>query len=208
MILIGNLWWRMCMTLRGVHEVKLAAYPGQVFRWWKCFRRTGIWCHLSASFIIYSFWDAILSTDSCRLFLQVRNGVSLPSFLKDFLVPIIRAGQQLQVLIKLFEFCKYIAPGINTYDDFLPCWKGFSDPSRTSPLSFSKWNIEELILARNNYYNKMQEKLEEVSAKLEFRYHQVIQLFLQFWCMQWENTFLFNVKRSKWAFWLAFVIIE
>lgn len=106
---------------------------------------------------------------------QVRSGVSLPSFLKDFLAPIIRAGQQLQVLIKLFEFCKYIAPGINTYDEFLPCWKGFSDPSYTSPLTFSKGSIEELVLGRNSYYNKMQEKLEEISAKLEFRYHQVMQ---------------------------------
>ncbi|KAK4762531.1 hypothetical protein SAY86_008299 [Trapa natans] len=104
---------------------------------------------------------------------QVRKGVSLPDFLKDFLVPIIRAGQQLQVLIKLFEFCKYVAPGIHTYDDFLPCWKGFSDLSHTSLLSFSKQNIEELILARKNYYSRMQEKLEEISAKLEFRYHQV-----------------------------------
>ncbi|PKI40306.1 hypothetical protein CRG98_039331, partial [Punica granatum] len=104
---------------------------------------------------------------------QVRRGISVPSFLKDFLVPIIRAGQQLQVLIKLFEFCNYIVPGINTYDDFLPCWKVFSDPAHTSPLTFSKRDIEGLVLSRNSYYNKMQEKLEEISTKLEFRYHQV-----------------------------------
>lgn len=104
---------------------------------------------------------------------QERDGVAIPCFLKEFLVPLVRAGQQLQVLMKLLELCTHVAFGDHSYEDFLPCWSGFSS---NLPLNFSKGNIEEMVLARDNYYKRMQEKLENLLTKLEFRYQQVISM--------------------------------
>jgi gamma-tubulin complex component 6 len=109
---------------------------------------------------------------------QEQDGVAIPCFLKDFLNPLVRAGQQLQVIMKLLELYIYVATGDNTYEDFLPCWSGFSSiyPSYASPVTFSKVNIEALVLARDSYYKMMQKKLEYLLTKLEFRYEQVITL--------------------------------
>lgn len=105
-----------------------------------------------------------------------RDGVSIPCFLKDFLIPLVRAGQQLQVLMKLLELCVYVTPGDHTSEDFLPCWSVFSSnyPSYASPVTFSKGNIEAMVLARDSYYKMMQEKLEDLLTKLQFRYDQVV----------------------------------
>lgn len=109
---------------------------------------------------------------------QEQDGVAVPCFLKDFLVPLVRAGQQLQVLMKLLEMYIYVATGDHTHEDFLPCWSGFSSsyPSSASPVSFSKVNIEAMVLARDSYYKMMQEKLEYLLTKLKFRHEQVIML--------------------------------
>lgn len=124
---------------------------------------------IDVPFKIYSFFH--VDTHG-RVFLpQERDGVSIPCFLKEFLVPLVRAGQQLQVLMKLLELCTYVAFGDHTYEDFLPGWSGFSS---NLPFTFSKENIEAIVLVRDNYYKMMQEKLENLLTKLEFRYQQVI----------------------------------
>lgn len=107
---------------------------------------------------------------------QERDGVAVPYFLKDFLIPLVRAGHQLQVLVKLLELCTFVATKDHTYEGFLPCWSGFlgNSPCYSSPLTFSKENIEAMILSRDTYYKKMQEKLKNLSAKFEFRFQKVI----------------------------------
>lgn len=78
--------------------------------------------------------------------------------------------------MKLLELCTFVATKDHTYEGFLPCWSGFSgnSPCYSSPLTFSKENIEAMILSRDTYYKKMQEKLKNLSAKFEFRYQQVV----------------------------------
>lgn len=91
------------------------------------------------------------------------------------MIPIIRAGQQLQVLKKLLELCNYTGPGDYTYEDFLPICSGYlsDDLFCISPMIFTKGNLEAMVTARNNYYRKMLEKLGNLLTKLDFRYQQV-----------------------------------
>ncbi|PON59178.1 Gamma-tubulin complex component protein [Parasponia andersonii] len=107
---------------------------------------------------------------------KVRDGVTIPCFLKDHLVPLIRAGQQLQVLMKLLELCTYVASNDHSYEDLLPTWKAFSSNHSPNdcPITFTKENIETRVVARGNYYKRMLEKLENLLTKLEFRYQQVV----------------------------------
>ncbi|KAE9596454.1 putative gamma-tubulin complex component protein [Lupinus albus] len=106
--------------------------------------------------------------------IRVRDGVSIPAFLKDYLVPLVRAGQQLQVLLKLLGLCIHV-PGDHSSDDFLPCWSGFSsnNPSHCSPLTFSRDIIEAMVVARESYYKGMNDKIESLLSSLEVRYQQV-----------------------------------
>ncbi|XP_057956220.1 uncharacterized protein LOC131149621 [Malania oleifera] len=124
----------------------------------------------------YSYGKAGISFDFPVATVREQCGVALPCFLKELLVPLLRAGQQLQVLMKLLELCNYVASGDNTYENILPCWSSFSSnhPSSASPLTFIKENIEDTVLARNNYFKRMWQKLENSLAKLEFRYQQVV----------------------------------
>ncbi|PPR92958.1 hypothetical protein GOBAR_AA27721 [Gossypium barbadense] len=103
-----------------------------------------------------------------------RDGVVVPCFLKDLLTPLIRAGQQLQVLMKLLELREHVDTGDHTYLDFLPCWSGFagSNPFYASSITFGKENIEALVLMRNSYYERMEEKLENLLTGLEFNCQQ------------------------------------
>lgn len=107
---------------------------------------------------------------------QERDGVSIPCFLKSFLIPLVRAGQQLEVLMKLLELFDCVFPGDHTYMDILPCWSGFSSnhPLYASPMTFGKGNIEIMVAARNSYYEKMQRKLENLLSKVEISYQQVL----------------------------------
>lgn len=91
------------------------------------------------------------------------------------MVPFVRAGQQLQVLLKLLELCIDVAAGKHSCDDFLPCWSGFSSNSLPyfSPLTFSKDIIGNMVLARESYYKRMNEKIESLLSSLEVRYQQV-----------------------------------
>lgn len=106
----------------------------------------------------------------------MRDGVLVPEFLKDLLVPLVRAGQQLQVLLKLLELCIHVAAGGHSSDDFLPCWSGFSSSSLSysSPLTFRKDIIETMVFARESYYKRMNGKIESFLSSLEIRYQQVI----------------------------------
>ncbi|XP_071730838.1 uncharacterized protein [Rutidosis leptorrhynchoides] len=104
-----------------------------------------------------------------------QDGVIVPCFLKDFLIPLFRAGQQLQVLIKLLEFSDGVGSWNRTYEDFLPYWsKMASSRLLHSNMSFSKEGIEMAVLARSDYYKIMMEKLESHLPNLEFKYHQII----------------------------------
>uniref|UniRef100_A0A2N9EPG6 Gamma-tubulin complex component n=1 Tax=Fagus sylvatica TaxID=28930 RepID=A0A2N9EPG6_FAGSY len=120
--------------------------------------------------------NAGISVDIPLPSIREQDGVAVPCFLKDFLVPLVRAGQQLQVLMKLLEMYIYVATGDHTHEDFLPCWSGFSSSylSSASPVSFSKVNIEAMVLARDSYYKMMQEKLEFLLTKLKFRHEQLV----------------------------------
>lgn len=124
----------------------------------------------------FTHGKAGVSVDFSSARIREQDGVAVPCFLKDLLVPLFRAGQQLQVLKKLLEICNYVATDDHTYEDILPCWRGFSSnhPSCASLLTFNKGNIEAMVLARNHFYERMQQKLENLSTKLETRYRQVV----------------------------------
>ena len=126
------------------------------------------------------FYISISSCQFQRKFSpQERDGVSIPCFLRDYSIPLVRAGQQLQVLMKLLEFCIYVVTKDLTYEDLLPCLNEFSSDhsANACPITFNKVEIEARVLARANYYKKMQEKLESVITKLEFRYQQVTAMY-------------------------------
>ncbi|KAK6235334.1 Gamma tubulin complex component [Theobroma cacao] len=124
----------------------------------------------------YSFGKAGISIDFLVASIKERDGAAVPGFLKDVLIPLVRAGQQLQVLMKLLEMRKYVDPGDHTHSDFLPYWSGFagSNPFYASSITFGKENIETLVLMRNSYYERMQEKLESFLTGLEFSCQQGI----------------------------------
>ncbi|WZY98761.1 hypothetical protein YC2023_071090 [Brassica napus] len=98
----------------------------------------------------------------------------LPCFLDGFLVPILRAGQQLQVITKLLELCNP-ACGHRTFAELLPCWTYYSSTSLVdpSPITFSKLHIEVMIQKRKDYYGRLQEKLGDPSKKFELFLGQV-----------------------------------
>ncbi|KAF3551393.1 hypothetical protein DY000_02008523 [Brassica cretica] len=98
----------------------------------------------------------------------------LPCFLDGFLVPILRAGQQLQVITKLLELCNP-ACGHRTFADLLPCWTYYSSTSLVdpSPITFSKLHMEVMIQKRKDYYRRLQEKLGDPSKKFELFLGQV-----------------------------------
>ncbi|XP_062082397.1 uncharacterized protein LOC133788811 isoform X2 [Humulus lupulus] len=116
------------------------------------------------------------NTDFPLASIRERDGVTIPCFLKDHLIPLVRAGQQLQVIMKLLELCTYVASNNHSYEDLLPCWNAFSSihPSNACPITFKKENIETTVLARGSYYKGMLEKLECLLTKLEFKYQQVV----------------------------------
>lgn len=107
---------------------------------------------------------------------SIQDRVAVPCFLKDFFIPIVRAGQQLQVLKKLLELCNYVGPEEYTCEDLLPSWRGYLSNHlfSASPLTFSKGYLEAMVIARNNYYENMLEKIKNLSSKLEFRHRQVV----------------------------------
>ncbi|KAA8543954.1 hypothetical protein F0562_021869 [Nyssa sinensis] len=112
-----------------------------------------------------------ISIDFPLATIREQDGVAFPCFLKDYLIPLLRAGQQLQVLTKLLELCNHVGTGSCSYADILPCWSDFSStcPSYASPMTFNKGSIEAMVVARNNYYKMMLKKLESLLEKLEIK---------------------------------------
>ncbi|GAB2274497.1 hypothetical protein Dimus_009265 [Dionaea muscipula] len=106
--------------------------------------------------------------------LMEQDGTSVPCFLKKLIIPLLRAGQQLQVVMKLLDVCKYIAAGDNALVDVLPCSSSLTgyNFSYMSPLSFNKRYAESVVLSRKAFYRRMLEKLENVMKNLEIKYQQ------------------------------------
>ncbi|XP_010541666.1 PREDICTED: gamma-tubulin complex component 6 isoform X2 [Tarenaya hassleriana] len=107
--------------------------------------------------------------------LITERGVVVPCFLEGFLVPLVRAGQQLQVITKLLELCNFSASREDNYADLLPHWTCYSitSPPHASPITFSKMHIEATVQARDNYYRRMQDKLGYLTKTLELFSEQV-----------------------------------
>lgn len=120
----------------------------------------------------YSHGGAGFSDAAWLSSIRVRDGVSVPCFLENSCLPLLRAGQQLHVLIKLLELCNCVRAGDQAYEDILPCWKGSSriPLSTMSPLTFSTTKLEELVLVRESMYKVMQEKLQILIAGLDKTY--------------------------------------
>lgn len=108
------------------------------------------------------------------------------------MVPLVRAGHQLRVLLKLLELCIPVATGHHSSEDFLPCWSGFSNSGAYfSPLTFSRDDVEAIVLARDSYYKRMNEKLEGLLFNFEIRHHQVINPLVLVSCITCAPFFLF-----------------
>lgn len=124
----------------------------------------------------YSLSNTGVLVDFPSATIREEDGVSVPCFLREFLIPLFRAGQQLQVLIKLLEFSDGVGSWNRTYEDFLPYWSRMSTSrlSHAFRMAFTKEGIEKMVLSRRDYYKIMMEKLQNQLPNLEFRYHQVI----------------------------------
>ncbi|KAJ4969843.1 hypothetical protein NE237_002942 [Protea cynaroides] len=129
---------------------------------------------------LHSHGNAGISYDYSLAFMKEQAGVAIPCFLKDFCIPILRAGQQLQVLIKLLDLCNYMGSGDCNYEDILPFWNGSSSEniSYFSSLNFNKRSIEEIILTRENMYKTMQEKLQNLFTGIDTKCQKVVPMFV------------------------------
>ncbi|XP_076944984.1 uncharacterized protein LOC143615862 [Bidens hawaiensis] len=118
----------------------------------------------------------VAEAESNTVTIREEDGVFVPCFLREFLIPLFRAGQQLQVLIKLLEFSDGVGSWNRTYEDFLPYWSSMSSSrlSHAFHMDFSKDGIEMMVVKRGDYYKIMMEKLENRLPNLEFKHHQVI----------------------------------
>ncbi|KAJ4970863.1 hypothetical protein NE237_003962 [Protea cynaroides] len=147
----------------------------------------------------HSHGHAGFSYDYSLAFVKEQAGVAIPCFLEDFCIPILRAGQQLQVLIKLLDLCNYMGSGDCNYEDILPFWNGSSSEniSYFSLLTFNKRSIEEIILTRENMYKTMQEKLQNLFTGIDTKCQKVVPMFvdngmgnLNFWVPYTSNESL------------------
>ncbi|XP_042511302.1 uncharacterized protein LOC122086510 isoform X3 [Macadamia integrifolia] len=129
---------------------------------------------------LYSHGNAGFCYDYSLAFVKEQAGVAIPCFLKDLCIPILRAGQQLQVLIKMLDLCNYMGSGDHNYEDVLPCWN--RSPSENisyfSSLTFNKRRIEEIILTRENMYNMMREKQQNFFTGIDTKCQKVIPIFV------------------------------
>ncbi|KAG8083047.1 hypothetical protein GUJ93_ZPchr0014g46776 [Zizania palustris] len=108
------------------------------------------------------------------LSLKGTNHVSAPCFLKDICHPLLRTGQQLQVLMKLLESC-YLSGtagdacsfhNIIHLEEILP-WFDTSVESSMNSLTFSKSRMETVICQRNAMYKSMIQKLHHFFSNVE-----------------------------------------
>ncbi|KAF3796154.1 Gamma-tubulin complex component 6 [Nymphaea thermarum] len=117
---------------------------------------------------------------------EIHEGVSLPCFLKDVCGLIFRAGQQLQLLVKMLEFfdCQFIGidsygekpfpySGLSNLEVILPFWNCSSHEVFYSTLSFSKQSIEGLTTKRKAMYGVMEEQLNRFFLQLNTRLRKI-----------------------------------
>ncbi|KAL5999354.1 hypothetical protein ACLOJK_040814 [Asimina triloba] len=113
-----------------------------------------------------------------------QHGLAVPCFLNDVRLPLLRAGQQLQVLVKLLDMCNFssivddvhiagddLSSHLSNLEDILPYWNdSSSDPtSCLFPLAFNKRSVEAMVLKRELVYKKAQEKLTTLLPRLSLR---------------------------------------
>ncbi|KAH9605327.1 hypothetical protein KSS87_020530 [Heliosperma pusillum] len=104
-----------------------------------------------------------------------QDGAVIPCFLNDVLVQLLRAGQQLQVVMKLLRLCNYAHAGEDSFEDILPSSSDFPIHKVSGyPLSFNKGEIEAIVLSRKEFYSKMHEKLEIFMDTVDINYRQVV----------------------------------
>ncbi|XP_074351166.1 uncharacterized protein LOC141690318 isoform X2 [Apium graveolens] len=128
------------------------------------------------SLLHYKMGSSGVSADFALATIREQDKVAVPCFLKEILVLLYRAGQQLQVLMKVLELSNTVGAGDNIYEEFLPFLRGSSSDffSHSSPLTFNKGDLESMVVLRNNCHNQMMEKLQRLSVKLDLRYQQVV----------------------------------
>uniref|UniRef100_A0A0E0DHA7 Gamma-tubulin complex component n=1 Tax=Oryza meridionalis TaxID=40149 RepID=A0A0E0DHA7_9ORYZ len=108
------------------------------------------------------------------LSLKGANHVSAPCFLKDVCGPLLRTGQQLQVLMKLLESCNLSDTGGDAHasrhiihlEEILP-WFDTSIESSMNSFTFSKSRVEAVICQRDAMYKSMIEKLHHFFSNVE-----------------------------------------
>ncbi|KAG8388874.1 hypothetical protein BUALT_Bualt02G0170400 [Buddleja alternifolia] len=105
--------------------------------------------------------------------IRVRDGVAVPCFLEECLVPLCRTGQQLQVIMKLLELCDNVG-ACDIHEEILPCLVGLSHEYHwfAFPLTFDKETIKRMVLVRASYYERMMEKIENILTKFDFSFRQ------------------------------------
>ncbi|KAL8531079.1 hypothetical protein ACS0TY_007910 [Phlomoides rotata] len=111
--------------------------------------------------------------------IRVRDGVSVPCFLEDCLIPLCRSGQQLQVIMKLLELSNNVGTCV-AHENILPSLVGLTSayPWFAFPLTFDKGTIERMVGVRTSYYQQMVEKIEGILTKFDFSFRQAASLRL------------------------------
>ncbi|XP_038986938.1 uncharacterized protein LOC103722329 isoform X2 [Phoenix dactylifera] len=122
-------------------------------------------------------------SDLSLTFIKVRDCVSIPCFLKDVCRPLLRAGQQLQVLVKLLNLCSLSVSqegacmpcDIADLEEILPYWSGTSSDSAClmNSLAFTKIRVEDLMHKRDALYKMMLEKLQSFFSNFIVRNQQI-----------------------------------
>ena len=127
---------------------------------------------------------------------QERDSTSVPCFLKDVRCPLIRAGHQLEVLVKLLNACNFAviaeseSCNLADLEDILPFWVHTANNSTSllNKLTFSRKGIRSLLHKREIIYEAVLEKLQKFFANLDVRYqkmHHTVKFFSFFflWLM-------------------------
>ncbi|CAN6465030.1 unnamed protein product [Victoria cruziana] len=125
---------------------------------------------------------AICNINSTLPPFEMHEDVAVPCFLKDVCRLIFRAGQQLQLLVKMLEFfdCQFTGidscsekpfpcSGLSNLEVILPFWNRSSHKVFYSSLSFRKQCIEGLVAKRNIMYNVMKERCNRFFLELNTR---------------------------------------
>lgn len=118
-------------------------------------------------------------TSERYLFVQLRSGLHVPKFMENICTPLIRAGEQLQVLLKLAETCELaqqMANNARTSEAFWPqnsadTDKEYSEDGPYFPaLVFSKRKLEENAKQRERKSQQMSEKFDILFSELASRH--------------------------------------